>query len=241
MANPQTETIRQAVLMARKGDAEGALKSLLENPIPESSPHAGHYHFTLGQLLLASDRADEAFAHLDVAIFRDGTTTEREATWRLARELAERKHGSGSLERSSSPLEAAVDSPYFAPIEGLLAVTALVLSFRSSPKGRGATGRRSSHRMLRTALIAWLIAAGTAAGHLLGSRFPRSRAAVEISLRSGPAEEFISLGTVVPGAELRILDRNKDWLRVRATSELSGWAPASAVLLLEPPSTTREP
>jgi hypothetical protein len=238
MADSHAELIRQAVLQARDGHAREALGLLLGNPIPENSASASHYHLTLGSLLLQQGRSGEAFAHLDAALQHEGRSRLIESLWNRAREETEKGGGEGSLERASSPLEIWVDHPLFMPLEALLAVGAAAASLQFLRKRGSPAGRRA---IFRWAAGFWALAAVACGLHFWGSRFARCRAATGIILRSGPSEDFIELGRVGPGAELRILAKQDKWVRVRVSSETSGWAPASAVLLLSPPSTTREP
>jgi hypothetical protein len=238
MADAHAELIRQAVLQAREGHAQEALGLLLGSPVPETSASSSHYHLTLGSLLLQLERPGEAFAHLDAALHREGRSKIVEDLWKRAREQAEAKLGEGSLERASSPLESWVDHPLFMPVEALLAVGAAAASLQYIRKKGSPASRRV---IFRWAAGCWVLATLACSIHFWGSRFERCRATTGIILRSGPSEDFIELGRVDPGAELRLLARQEQWVRVRVTSETSGWAPASGVLLLNPPSTTREP
>jgi len=238
MADAHAELIRQAVLQAREGHAQEALSLLLGSPIPDNSTSASHYHLTLGTLLLQQGRSGEAFAHLDAALQREGRSKVLEGLWARARDEAEKKLGEGSLERASSPLETWVDHPLFTPTEALLAVGAAAASLQYLRKRASPASRRV---ILRWAAGFWILAVVASGIHFWGSRFERSRAATGLILRSGPSEDFIELGRVDPGVELRILAKQDDWVRVRVTAEASGWAPSSGVLLLNPRSTTREP
>jgi hypothetical protein len=238
MADAHAELIRQAVLQAREGRTSEALALLLGSPVPENHSSASHYHFTVGSLLLRQGRAGEAFAHLDAALHREGRSKTIEELWNQARVAAEGSLGEGALERASSPVELWVDHPLFAPVEALLAVSAAAAGLQFLRKRNSPGGRKS---ILRWTLVLWSFAALGCGIQYWGSRFEQCRALAGVILRSGPSEDFLELGRVDPGAELRILDRQEGWLRVRVNSETSGWTPASTVLLLNPPSTTREP
>jgi len=238
MADAHAELIRQAVLQAREGHSTEALSLLLGSPVPDNHPSASHYHFTVGSLLLRQGRPGEAFAHLDAALHREGHSKSIEEAWSKARLAAESARGEGSLERASSPVETWVDHPLFAPIEALLAVSAAAAGLQYLRRRNSPGGRRS---ILRWALALWGLAAVGYGLHYWGSRFERGRALNGVVLRSGPSEDYLELGQVDPGAELRLLARQEGWVRVRVNSEASGWTPASTVLLLKPASTTREP
>ncbi len=238
MADAHAELIRQAVLQAREGRTSEALSLLLGSPVPQNHPSASHYHFTVGSLLLRQGRPGEAFAHLDAALHREGHSKSIEELWGKARLAAEGAMGEGSLERASSPVEIWVDHPLFAPIEALLAVSAAATGLQYLRRRNSPGGRKS---ILQWALALWSLAAVGCGIQYWGDRFERCRALSGIVLRSGPSDDYLELGRVDPGAELRILDRQEGWFRVRVNSETSGWTPSSTVLLLKPPSTTREP
>ncbi|MBU6375561.1 MAG: SH3 domain-containing protein [Bdellovibrionales bacterium] len=237
MATLDADLIRQAVLQARSGQPKEALGLLLAHPPGPSSADASHYHLTVGSLLLDQGRPGEAFAHLDVVLHREGLIKPADDLWLTAREQAELKLGRGSLERASNTIEKWVDNPFYLPLEAFLAVLSVAAVVRCYRKGALPSSRKI---WIRWAVLIWALAFGAGAGQILGSRYPRSRAATEITLRSGPAEDFYELGRVDAGSELRILEKNDGWVRVRVTPTVSGWVPSASVLLLTPPSTTRE-
>jgi hypothetical protein len=150
--------------------------------------------------------------------------------WERTRTELERKQGTGSLERASTPVEQWVDSPYSTPTQALLAVLALATW----------AGAVRSKRSNRWTLLLWLLAFGASAVQFVGSRNPQARALSTQALRSGPSEDFLNLGNVEAGSELRIIESKDGWSRVRISPESSGWVPHESVLLLMPPSTTRE-
>jgi len=237
MADPHADLIRQAVLQARDGHPQEALDSLLGNPAPDSSASASLYHFTVGSLFLRQNQPGKALAHLDASLHRGGARPAGELRDR-ARTMAEQKLGEGSLDRASLPLEQGVDHPLYLPLEGILAVLAATAAVRCLRRGTSPGVRRTA---LRRAAILWLLALAGATGHYWGARFPRARASGTLVLRSGPAEDFLQLGRVDAGAELRVLSEDHGWMRVRVSPDTSGWIPSSGVLLLKPPSTTPEP
>ena len=237
MADFSSEMIRQAVLQARNGHPQEALSLLLGNPPPAGSADAPHYHLTVGSLLLEQGRPGEAFAHLDVVIHREGKGKPAVDLWQAARQQTELKLGRGSLDRASTSLESWVDNPFYMPLEALLAVLATAAAIRCYRKSLSPASRRVG---LRWAALIWVVATAVGTAQLLGSRYPRSRAASAFVLRSGPADDFFELGQIEAGVELRLLEKQEGWVRVRVTPEVSGWAPASNVLLLSPPSNTRE-
>jgi len=50
-----------------------------------------------------------------------------------------------------------------------------------------------------------------------------------VSAQSGPGADYIALFELHEGAELRLLERRGDWLRISLGDELEGWVPAKAV------------
>jgi len=50
-----------------------------------------------------------------------------------------------------------------------------------------------------------------------------------LKAQSGPAEDFITLFELHEGAELRLLERRGDWIRVGLGAELEGWIPREGV------------
>jgi SH3 domain protein len=61
---------------------------------------------------------------------------------------------------------------------------------------------------------------------------------VRLSLRTGPGAEFRSLGTIVTGDSVQVLEHGDGWTRVRATEIGEGWIPAG-FLQEEPPAAVR--
>lgn len=58
--------------------------------------------------------------------------------------------------------------------------------------------------------------------------------AEEVALHSGPGEDYLTEFTLHAGAEVRVLDRRGDWIRVALPGALQGWAPGHAVIELLP-------
>jgi len=230
MAATHADTIRQAVRLAREGHPSQGLALLLESPVPAESRDASLYHYTLGWLLAQQDRPGEAFSHLDFAHRHHPGDALIQQAWERTRTELERKQGVGSLDRASTPVEQWVDSPYSTPTQALFAVLALV----------ACAGAARKKQIGRWTLLLWLLAFGASALQFVGSRNPQGRALSTQTLRSGPSEDFLNLGSVEAGSELRIIESKDGWSRVRISPESSGWVPHESVLLLMPPSTTRE-
>ena len=59
------------------------------------------------------------------------------------------------------------------------------------------------------------------------NKFNRNKLAVvivkESKLRSGPGTANTVLFDVSPGVTVRIVDNNRDWVQVTASSEIAGW------------------
>jgi uncharacterized protein YgiM (DUF1202 family) len=53
-----------------------------------------------------------------------------------------------------------------------------------------------------------------------------------VSAQSGPGADYIALFELHEGAELRLLERRGDWLRISLGAELEGWIPANSVAAL---------
>jgi hypothetical protein len=64
----------------------------------------------------------------------------------------------------------------------------------------------------------------------------RSRTAVVwdagAQLRSGPGEGHTVLFQVGPGLEVRIIDRNRDWVQVTASERIAGWIEKKKLVLI---------
>jgi tetratricopeptide (TPR) repeat protein len=56
--------------------------------------------------------------------------------------------------------------------------------------------------------------------------------APRVSAQSGPGADYIALFELHEGAELRLLERRGDWLRISLGAELEGWIPANSVAAL---------
>ncbi len=50
-----------------------------------------------------------------------------------------------------------------------------------------------------------------------------------VSAQSGPGDDYIALFELHEGAELKLLERRGDWLRISLGADLEGWVPAKAV------------
>lgn len=67
-----------------------------------------------------------------------------------------------------------------------------------------------------------------------------------LNIRSGPGTNFERIGTVAQGATVTILQKQSDWLQIRLTSGLTGWALGQYITLRQPtlaplPSPTPAP
>ncbi len=51
-------------------------------------------------------------------------------------------------------------------------------------------------------------------------------------LRSGPGESNTELFTVNPGLEVKIIDRNRDWVQVLASPQVAGWIELKSLTLI---------
>ncbi|MEN9722312.1 MAG: Bacterial domain [Pseudomonadota bacterium] len=238
MADTPNDLIRQAVLKAREGHPQEALEFLLSQTPPASSDLATLYHYTVGQLLLGEGRAREAFAHLDIAAFRDPSKVAISDARNVAQSSIEKEGGLATLNQASSPLEQLTNNPFYLPLEALLAVLAVAIAARCYRKGLTPAKKRQA---LVSAVVVWGLAATSVIAHYLGSRFSRGRTATTLVLRSGPSEDFLELQKVAAGTEVRVLESRGNWIRVRISPSVTGWVPPSNVLLFNPPSTRAEP
>jgi tetratricopeptide (TPR) repeat protein len=53
--------------------------------------------------------------------------------------------------------------------------------------------------------------------------------AAEVDVRSGPGENYLTEFTLHAGAEVRLVERRGDWVRIALPGDLQGWAPSDAV------------
>jgi hypothetical protein len=53
--------------------------------------------------------------------------------------------------------------------------------------------------------------------------------AAEVAVRSGPGEDYLTEFTLHAGAEVRLVERRGDWVRISLPGDLQGWAPSDAV------------
>jgi hypothetical protein len=51
----------------------------------------------------------------------------------------------------------------------------------------------------------------------------------EVAVRSGPGDDYLTEFTLHAGAEVRVVERRADWVRVALPGDLQGWAPSTAV------------
>lgn len=54
----------------------------------------------------------------------------------------------------------------------------------------------------------------------------------KVPIRSGPGDDYLIEFTLHSGAEVRIVDRRGDWLRITLPGDLQGWAPNEALIEL---------
>ncbi len=53
--------------------------------------------------------------------------------------------------------------------------------------------------------------------------------AAEVAVRSGPGDDYLTEFTLHAGAEVRVVERRGDWIRIALPGDLQGWAPGTAV------------
>ena len=53
--------------------------------------------------------------------------------------------------------------------------------------------------------------------------------ASEVEVRSGPGEDYLTEFTLHAGAEVRVVERRGDWVRIALPGNLQGWSPDEAV------------
>ncbi len=97
--------------------------------------------------------------------------------------------------------------------------------------------RGKSKRLAYALAFSLLLALLLGAIHLgRASSLGRSRTAVvwdaEARLRSGPGDDNTVLFQVHPGLEVRIIDRNRDWLQVTASERIAGWIEKKKLALI---------
>ena len=52
----------------------------------------------------------------------------------------------------------------------------------------------------------------------------------ELTVRSGPGDDYLAEFVLHSGTEVRVVDRRADWIRVVLPGDLHGWAPGEAVI-----------
>jgi len=58
--------------------------------------------------------------------------------------------------------------------------------------------------------------------------------ATEIMVRSGPGDDYLTEFTLHAGAEIRVVERRGDWVRIGLPGDLQGWAPDEAIIEISP-------
>jgi hypothetical protein len=232
MSAHNAESLREAVGLARSGNEAKALELLRGAEPPVSGAEAALYHYTLGTLLLKSGKAGEALAHLHHARILGATGPEVGAALDSAHLAVEQRLGAGQTQQASFWYERLADSPYFLPMEGLCAVIALSVTarlWRSPPRRAARIGS------LLVCVLLWTLAAGMAFTHRWTITHPSARVAETSPVRSGPGEDFVLLGEVLSGVEIRVESSSSTapgWLKVRVSDALTGWVERDRVLLL---------
>jgi tetratricopeptide (TPR) repeat protein len=56
--------------------------------------------------------------------------------------------------------------------------------------------------------------------------------ASEIAVHSGPGDDYLTEFTLHAGAEVRLVERRGDWVRILLSGDLQGWTPSEAVVEL---------
>jgi tetratricopeptide (TPR) repeat protein len=64
---------------------------------------------------------------------------------------------------------------------------------------------------------------------LLDQRDSAVVVAAEVEVYSGPGEDYLTEFTLHAGAEVRLVERRGDWVRIALPGDLQGWAPDEAV------------
>jgi tetratricopeptide (TPR) repeat protein len=77
------------------------------------------------------------------------------------------------------------------------------------------------------ALLLW--SAFSIGARLLDERAPAVVVAAEVEVHSGPGEDYLTEFTLHAGAEVRLVERRGDWVRIALPGDLQGWAPGEAV------------
>ena len=82
--------------------------------------------------------------------------------------------------------------------------------------------------VLGVTLALSLLSIGIRVSDVRGSS-PAVIVAQAVEVRSGPGEDYLAEFTLHTGAEIRVLERRGDWVRIALPGDLQGWVPGEAM------------
>lgn len=93
---------------------------------------------------------------------------------------------------------------------------------------RGQQALRYAIVVLGVMLALSLLSIGIRVSDVHGSS-PAVIVAQAVEVRSGPGEDYLAEFTLHTGAEIRVLERRGDWVRIALPGDLQGWVPGEAM------------
>lgn len=201
-------------------------------------PKTAAEFYNLGTLALSLQKPGEALAYLERAKALDPFDADTAQNLKIARDQTALALGSAlKLDPASHWSESLADRVSLEEIRGVLGAIGLLTVFfwfRSYRKHR---------RFLRVfweapgllGLSAAILTLGLYICDRRAEAYPPAIALERVTLRSGPGDGYLAMGTLEPGVRVRIEDQNPNagWIQVRYGPDQVAWVTTGSLLLFQ--------
>ena len=207
-----------------QGQGEKLLSALMATPAKGARDW-----YNRGTAALKQNQLGPARAYLEKALSENQMRPELPTPWieknlTVATSRLQEKIGTAATQEVRSWNEVLAEQPWFAPVESLVAIAALLAGILM---------------LRRKRLLPWLAAPifffALALPAFTARRTARTYALVDTVLRSGPGSKFLEIGRVEAGCPLRYTGEHRSegsegWLQVRFENLALGLLPEASVL-----------